>query len=327
MNSLNYYSSKRLTCPFCKHRINKKNGNHIYNCNSNTKLKNKKDIKFTCISFNYPYLSDKNNLYNEYVLGPKSLPDLKKEYGIDYKNIIFLLDYFGIIKRDIKKSQRLITSKKYKKTCLEKYGTTNVSSLSFVKKKKLEAKNRIVKSENLNQLKDCYEWLQNNILNAKDYIGSFPDNAVQKELHSLYKKYKKHWMNLTDEQKYLLVGTETKLETRISETLDKLNLNYDKYYKIGENIYDFRIHNTNILIDVIGDVWGGNPVFYKENDTINYFFEKMKVSTMWKQNEKRKKIAMEKKFKLIIIWEFDINGLEENQLINLLISKINELSI
>ena len=47
-------------------------------------------IKFEFLSYNFPVISKKNTLFNEYVVKLKSLPDIKKDYLISYKNIILL---------------------------------------------------------------------------------------------------------------------------------------------------------------------------------------------------------------------------------------------
>jgi len=116
-----------MHCPFCKNRINRYDGRHIYRCHKNIKVGDKRDIKYEFLHYNFPVISTKNTMFDEYVVKLKSLPDIKKDYNISYKNILFLLDYHGIKKRTMKISSKQISSKKYKKTCLTKYGVDNIS--------------------------------------------------------------------------------------------------------------------------------------------------------------------------------------------------------
>jgi len=93
-----------------------------------------------------------------------------------------------------------------------------------------------------------------------------------------------------------------KLEKYVSSILDENNINYtfQFFLKTKEGTcksYDFKIKNTNILIEIDGDYWHGGPSlekhFYKLEET--------------KQNDVLKdKLALENGFTLIRIWESDI---------------------
>ena len=105
---------KRL-CPFCEKVVGK--DPHIYFCVKKSS-QDKSEIKFLFLKKNFPELSDMTNV--EKIYESKSLPDIKKEYGIDFKSFIFLLDYFEIKRRNISESSKLISQHKYKKTCQKK---------------------------------------------------------------------------------------------------------------------------------------------------------------------------------------------------------------
>ena len=169
-----------MHCPFCKNRINRYNGHHIYHCNKNNKIWKRDDIKYEYLLFNFPIISTKNTLFNEYVIKFSSLPDIKKNFNISYKNIIFLLDYHGIKKRTIKSSSKLISSKKYKKTCLSKYGVDNVSKISSIKDKKKKKIHDY--SINIEILKKLHTLFINNTLKLS--ISNL-DSNVKKELKKL----------------------------------------------------------------------------------------------------------------------------------------------
>ena len=145
-----------MKCPFCKKKISRYDGHHIYRCPKNNS-NNKYETKFKYIRFNFKIISDKNILYNEYVIEHKSLPDIRDEYNISYRNTLFLLDHYGIKKRTKSSSSKLISIEKYKNTCLDKYGVDNISKLDNIKiKKQLSYKKKKFLSE-LELKKERYE--------------------------------------------------------------------------------------------------------------------------------------------------------------------------
>jgi len=126
---------KQITlCPFCNKELIKA-ATHLYSCEMNTTITSKREIRFLYLQYNFPYLCVKDNLYNEYVIKQKSIPDFINEFGSRF-DLLFMLDYFDIPKRSISESAKNISTKKYKQTCLNKYGVENISQLETIKEKK-----------------------------------------------------------------------------------------------------------------------------------------------------------------------------------------------
>ena len=121
----------KMECFICKQKIKPKNSGHIYFCAKINNLKlDRKEIKFKQICFVRKYNFTKLEIKCLYLLEKYSLPDFKHKYGLSYSQTLFLLDYFGIEKRDIKTSNALGTRvEKYKKTCMKKYGVDNISKI------------------------------------------------------------------------------------------------------------------------------------------------------------------------------------------------------
>lgn len=118
-----------MKCPYCK----KENPGttHIYAC---TDKKDKVEIKYEYILFNYPSLDSKT--FKDLYLNKKySLVDFKREYSIAYSNTNFLLDYYHITKRTHSKAAKL-GAKKTKATLQKKYNVDNISQLESIKRKK-----------------------------------------------------------------------------------------------------------------------------------------------------------------------------------------------
>lgn len=128
-------------CPFCLKKINRIH--HIYRC-----IKNKEGSNLTAkkkyLVLNYPEIATKAKLIEHYEKGLKSFPDLKREFNINSTDVTFLLNIYKIHKRSISESSKLISSEKYKKTCLKRYGTTNSLSKGSPGYKK---KNKTVESK------------------------------------------------------------------------------------------------------------------------------------------------------------------------------------
>lgn len=297
-----------MHCPFCKNRLNRHDGLHIYRCKKNDKNLNKNEIKFKYISFNFPVISNKNTLFNEYVIKSKSLPDIKKEFNINYKNVLFLLDYHDIKKRTMRVSSKQISSKKYKKTCINKYGVDNVSKLRFIKDKKNKDK-----PIDLNFNNDKYLKIQDMIMSKNFDIDKNTDPKIINDIRKLYKSYYKYWLDLSDEQKdYLMGKVYSQIESKITGCLDRLNVSYIKRFILGKKYFDIKI--KNLLIDVNSDYWHANPDVYEENYKIDFLFKKVKSSYIWNMDNNKKIIAESIGYRVLYIWENDIKDKNENEL-------------
>lgn len=299
-------------CPFCKTRLNRYDGMHIYRCNKNTKIWNKKDVKYEFILYNFPIIANKNTLFDEYTIKLRGLPDIKKEYGLSYKNIIFLLDYFNIKRRNRSISSKQISVKKYKKTCLTKYGVDNISKY----KKKKRKINQYEKN------KDFFEKLKNMFLsNEINILKSDIDEHVKKEIKKSFRVYELYWRDLNDEQKDFLIGKKSELESKVSSYLDKMNITHIKGFKLGNKIFDIKVKEC--LIEVNGDYWHANPLIFNAKEYLNFPFKKLKAGFIWSKDESKKNIALEKGYKLIYVWESEIKNLKDDEMFSFLIKKLN----
>lgn len=212
----------------------------------------------------------------------------------------------------MKASSKQISTKKYKKTCLTKYGVDNVSKIQTVKnKKKIKQINLSTNIENFKNLSNLF------ISKTLDLKDGNIDDSVKKELKKLYNSCYKYWSNLSDEQKdFLLDKIYSSIETKITNCLDKLNITYTKRFMIGRKFFDIKI--KNILIDVNSDLWHANPLIYKEKDTLKFPFKSIKAKTLWQRDLNKKKLAESYGYKVFYIWESEIKDLEDEQVIEYL---------
>lgn len=311
-------------CPFCEKKV--KPGKHIYFC-CNDDL-SKDEIKFKYIEFNFPEISNKDQLIKEYT--NSSLPEIRDKYGIDFKSTIFLLEYFNIKKRNISESANLISVKKYKKTCKKKYGVDNISKVEKIKKLKKETSIKNYGVDNIWKHPDYSKWIE------ESFISKY--NLTKNEYLSMIGKI--NWNKKTEKEKIDYLNNSffsvdsikkvggysiSNLENRISKVLNYLNLNYEKQFVIKTSkrtwkIYDFLLKDYNIIIEVNGDYWHANPHIYTFNDNINYPWGKIKAKDVWNRDKKKKKIAENKGYKVIYIWESEMKKIKSN---NKLVEIIN----
>ena len=314
---------KDRKCPNCNIICN--GSTHIYSC-SQRLTNDKNELKYNYIKYNFPKISLYENLYEAYVLNLMSLPDIKNTYDIDYKSILFLLNYFNIKKRSLSESSKKISVEKYKKTCMIKYGYDNVSKSENIKEKKANTFLVNYGVDNIFKDNNFKKWILENNFAWNNLTDDEIINRIKKQTLSI----KKFWNNLTDEKRieYLNIVLPpnrginvSSLESKIAMLLTKLHIPFETQYVISNKRYDFLISNTKILIEVNGDYWHCNPIFYKEDDIINMPSGKIKVSEIWNKDIKKRKIAEDMGFKVVYIWENEFNSSDEI-MISLIIERI-----
>ena len=97
----------------------------------------------------------------------------------------------------------------------------------------------------------------------------------------------------------------TKPELKMKEILNDLNIPFEHQFRLKNHIFDFHIPNTNILIEVDGDYWHGNPKMFRKLS---------KRQLKQKQRDiKNNQLAKENNYILLRFWENDI--LKNNKII------------
>lgn len=299
-------------CPFCDCVVG--NSPHIYFCKQKI-TSDKREIKFLYITKNFPKLSDKDKIVEIYK--SKSLPDIKKEFDIDFKSFIFLLEFFEIKKRNISESSKLISGEKYRKTCIDKYGVDNVSKSKLIKSKKKDTFTKNYGVDNIFKDINFKKWILENNFAWNNLTKEQNEKRCKKQTESI----KKYWENITDEQRHKVFNYGvSSLESKISEVLNFLLIPYTTQFTLKGKIFDFRISNTNILIEVNGDYWHCNPSKYKVDEVVSFPNGCKKVSDIWKKDEEKKLKAENAGYKVVYIWEEEIKKVD---IYNLVISKLN----
>lgn len=97
----------------------------------------------------------------------------------------------------------------------------------------------------------------------------------------------------------------SKLEDRFARNfLDRLGVEYVRQYEaksIGR-FFDFYLPRSNVVIEVDGDYWHGNPLIY-ENGPVNWTQRRAKAV-----DELKNRWAANHGIRILRVWEHDINN-------------------
>ena len=98
---------------------------------------------------------------------------------------------------------------------------------------------------------------------------------------------------------------DTEPELKMKEILNFLNIPFEHQFRVKgiNHNFDFHIPNTNILIEVDGDYWHGNPEKFKK-------LNEAQIGNK-QRDEKVNKVAKENNYILLRFWQNDILNNEE----------------
>lgn len=288
------------TCPFCKKEVLAL-GKHLLHCKEIPQNLTKDEIKFKGIEsyagkgFLEELINDYNNLY--------SLTDLREKYNIDFKNILWCLKYANIPLRTMSESQKKITIVKARETLKKQYGD-NIINVAQLPETKEKVKKTFIEHYGVD-----------NIWKTKEYA----------EFTS------KRWASYTPEYKQELLKKWThqperisKLENEIINILNILHIPLETQFKFDDyyHKYDIYLKDTNILIEVNGDFWHANPKIYKSTDKLNFPNNLIKYAEdIWKKDKMNILYAEQKNYKVIQLWESDINEAKKKKVLETYILK------
>ncbi len=116
-----------------------------------------------------------------------------------------------------------------------------------------------------------------------------------------------------------------KLELKISKILSK------KYKYVGDGKFwierfnpDFINVNGKKIIEIFGEHWHANPNKYKANDII---CRNKKAKDIWENDKQRLKTYKKYGYDTLIIWEHEINNIEDEEVKKELVSEFKENNI
>lgn len=264
--------------------------------------------------------------------------EIAEMYKLNYEQTDQICEHLGIHIRGIQEANNLPSrQERMQKTNLERYGDTNVlgKNSSIFEKRNQTVKKRYG-VDNVFQMKEVIT----KISDDAHYLKKF--GLTRKQLHR--KKYFQFWNSLTDDQKtaYRKVWSEagikgsqitcsklgskfcgcSALEKRVVSAFAKFgfNIQTQKCLTYFDEVlqrkrcffYDIFLKDYNLIIEVNGDYWHANPSKYKENDLLSIPGDKECLAKdIWEHDRKKKEVALQAGFKVLYIWESDLQGLDD----------------
>lgn len=308
-------------CPFCGENIRK--SSHLNKCNPNV---NEKDAYDLMIEKTYGHKSIE--IMEDYLNG-LSLPDIKKKYGIPYKTTEKILMYSGYSTRTIKESCNQNRTKKYVDTVLMKYGVDNVSKLDEIKSKKNQTFLKNYGVDNVFKIDGfahyvsniCLERYGKKRLTNPELISERRLNFDEKKWSEIHAKTRESYQKKYDDGSHIF---SSKIENIVQNVLTELNIPFLPQKFVCGRSFDLHILNTNILIEINGDFWHGNPQLYESTDILSHPGEKITAKQLWEKDRIKKYDAEKKGYRVIYIWEKDIyESLKNNTLTETILKSLS----
>jgi G:T-mismatch repair DNA endonuclease (very short patch repair protein) len=148
---------------------------------------------------------------------------------------------------------------------------------------------------------------------------------------------KDYWENISDERLKEVIKKASKtresncyyhssLEVRFCSILESLNISFTRQYHINKNRhpYDFHLCDSKIIIEINGNFWHANPLYYQDNDIIKYPGGKKTAKEVWERDKKFIDWAEKNGYKVIVIWEDDFKKTDD-ELKDLFLNMLNNL--
>jgi len=345
-------SRKEIKCPKCKNVLGRV---YHYGKKCNPEKLSKEEIRKKTLIHNFPEVFENNGaeIKRLYLEENNSILDLCKIYNVSHGKLRYFLTYLNIEIKGIKEISNLdSTREKYRNTCMERFGAENALGKNTAAYHK---KNKTVKEkynvDNVRQLKSVKDKINETMIERYGVIRKHNADKQKETKKNWSEEFRKIYSDklresknqFTDEKWYAIAqkrlltmkknGTfkttliMNKVETKLGELLTTLNVAHSFSFYIDRYQYDFIIKDTKVLIEVQGDYWHANPVFYKKDDIIQYPGGRYIIAEqVWQRDIKKKIIAEKHGYQVIEIWENEIRKLTEKELSELLLLKIGNIT-
>lgn len=230
-----------------------------------------------------------------------SIADLSKYYKVG-KGLLNFMRRNNFKLRNIRESKTTRVKNKYKDSNLERYGKPH----NFCKNHPSRIK-----------------W-ESDLLKTEGISNVFQRISVKEKIkETLIERYGvDHPMRCEEIVEKVMSSRQnstcfirfSSIHRKICDELDKMGIKYEiEHYIKGENIrcfYDIKI--GNLLIEINGNYWHANPLFYKANDLLSFHGKEFTAQNIWELDKKKIDFGKENNFHVIQIWESEISENIEN---------------
>jgi very-short-patch-repair endonuclease len=100
--------------------------------------------------------------------------------------------------------------------------------------------------------------------------------------------------------------TSSKLEVEFEDMLKELDIEYERQFRISNKLFDFKIKDKNILIEIDGDFWHSNPEMWPNGPVY-----KVQIDNARRDIEKNQ-LAINENYQLIRFWECEVKYKKED---------------
>lgn len=322
------------SCPLCNKEMKTlaAMGRHTHHFHKDA-LPTKKDRMYTGLSLWYgKELID--SITEQYINEELCIHDITK-MGIDIGSYFKELGIKRTSKEERKTSRY---QEKYTSSIVEKYGVENISQAKEVKMKKKETftethgtyENYIEHKKtqltagyteyinNINWEEETERRKENLILKyGVENVSQIPEVRVK-----ISETKKSNISNKTIEERRTMTeicrthvshrgGFRSKLEERFEALLKELNIPYETNKMIFGYNYDF-VLKGNIVFEIQGDMWHGNPKLYKSGDVV--FSGRLLVDDLWEKDNRKRVACVENDIDLHVLWEYDMKRMSDKDI-------------
>ena len=280
-----------------------------------------------------------DNVSKLVVIKNKKIKTFLENYGVD--NIFKTNEFISNL--------NLIMINKYGKKRLSNGKKIRESKLNFSKEKWNEINEKTKNTYTLKYGEDHHTKTPQVRKNRSEIIINWWNGLSSEQKMEFSEHRKMWWSNRTDEQRIIFSNqrkaywhnlSDLDLETFIKKNLEYISktelivknflddnlIKYTQQVFVNRRNYDFLINNTKILIEVQGDYWHANPIKYKTGDLIKYPNKNVVTADSVWDNDFKKKLNAEKYgYKIIYLWEQEINlAVKHNNINKLILDKLYE---
>jgi len=259
-----------IRCEYCNKGFENKlsKTSHLARCKKYSKIKE---------NFQKDVLTQ-DFLIKEYIEKERSILDIIQEFPVEinYRDFTKILKAHGIKKRNISEAKLTnFTKNKYAETNLLAYG----SSHNFNKNH----------PSRINWEKILFE--------EEGIINVFQRKEVIEKIANKIAEYN------TDPRRGSRISS---FHRQINEMIKNYNIKTKLEYRINNFYYDIFVE-PNLIIEVNGNMFHANPIYYKSGDLLNnHIFNNKLVDEIWERDKIKNENAINNGYKLLIIWESDI---------------------
>ena len=329
---INKHMQELYTCPKCqtKHNIRKIRSHCIKRC-----LMTDKEW--------YSYiLGDKQeSILKDFINNEINFQPLCKMYNVSPEWLSsFLFRYHKLKKRSISETRKTGGYKNgYRETCITNYGVENPSMSVEIKERKKDTFLKNFGYSNNFCNPDVQAKAQSRIdyskasdsckktVNEKygvNYVTQI--ESVKEKLRHSWERRKAEWAkgNFIDSQSIIYKSAkfvskpEMRLQSAIRDIIAESDLKFNSWLE-GVNV-DILIQSKKIAIDFNGDFWHANPAKYCDSDTLYHdkFGSPVKAEQARQKDEKRVNKLNEHGYNVFVVWESDIKGKSDIEIVQIL---------